>query len=132
MPAPPAEAKLRALLAWAAAAAILGVLFFFGLREYGSMEAAATGERAQLRFQGDPIEALIELAGCEACDLRDRNRAVWALGQLGDRRALPPLRRQVRGRPCNHAVEICQRELQKAIRKLEGSWALRCALGLRR
>jgi hypothetical protein len=43
---------------------------------------------AQSQFPGNRIEALIALVKCESCNRRDRNNAVWALGQLGDQRAL--------------------------------------------
>ncbi len=55
-----------------------------------------------------------------ATPLRDRNRAIWAIGQLGDRRALPPLEGLVTGAPCDHAAAVCQYELKKAIRQCRG------------
>ena len=47
--------------------------------------------QAQSRFPGDRTEALIALAKCQTCDVRDRNHAVWTLGQLDDQTALPVL-----------------------------------------
>jgi hypothetical protein len=52
--------------------------------------------------------------------LRERNRAVCALGQIGDRRALPVLQKHYSGKPCDHGSALCQRELGKAIELVEG------------
>ena len=73
------------------------------------------------RFEGDRIDALIALADCADCRVEDRNRAVWALGQFRDKRALPVLQKYYDGTPCSHACSICQRELEKAIRWTEGN-----------
>ena len=48
-------------------------------------------QTAQAQFPGKRIEALMAMVDCESCSLRDRNNAVWALGQLDDARALPVL-----------------------------------------
>jgi len=47
------------------------------------------------------------------------NHAFWALGQLGDKRALPFLRKLLTGEPCDHETNLCQGEIQEAIQKLE-------------
>ncbi len=47
--------------------------------------------KAQLQFPGTRTEALIALVKCQSCDVRDRNNAVWTLGQLDDPAALPVL-----------------------------------------
>ncbi|NQT03134.1 MAG: hypothetical protein HQ580_13990, partial [Planctomycetes bacterium] len=47
------------------------------------------------------------------------NHAFWALGQLGDKRALPFLRNLVTGEPCDHETNLCQGEIKEAIHKLE-------------
>ena len=47
------------------------------------------------------------------------NRYIWALGQLGDKRALPFLKSLVTGEPCDHETNLCQGEIQEAIQKLE-------------
>jgi len=56
-------------------------------------------------------------------DFRSRNRAVWALGQLGDGRALPVLKKYYTGRvPAREPIDrmMSQRELKKAIRLAAG------------
>ncbi len=73
-------------------------------------------------YQGERVEALIAFVESENHSLRQRNRAVWALGQIGDRRALPVLRGFYTAGPCDHDRALCQHELQKAIKLCEGSF----------
>jgi len=75
---------------------------------------------AMQQYPGDRIEALITYVKNENHSLRQRNRAVWALGQIGDQRALPVLTESYTGRPCDHDNCLCQRELQKAIELCKG------------
>lgn len=85
----------------------------------GSGVRAASG-LAVREYGGDQISALMAFAGSPSQSLRDRNRAVWALGQLGDARALTILEKHYTGKPCEHNRELCQRELEKAIRLCRG------------
>jgi hypothetical protein len=75
-------------------------------------------QRAQEHYSGDHIEALIATVECESCNLRERDSAVWALGPLADRRALPVLEKHYTGKPCNHLTRICEYELSKALRQV--------------
>lgn len=78
-------------------------------------------EKAALReHPGDPVAALIAYADTTEHGLRERNRAVWALGQLGSPRALPVLEKYFTGGPCHRERELCQRELSKAIELCRG------------
>jgi len=47
--------------------------------------------KAQSQFPGNRVQALIALVKCQSCDRRDRNNAVWTLGQLDSPAALPVL-----------------------------------------
>jgi hypothetical protein len=76
---------------------------------------------AMAKYGGDRVEALIAQVDCQTCSLTERNHAVWALGQLTDKRALPVLRKYYTGEPCDHSRLICQREITKAIRWTEGN-----------
>lgn len=75
---------------------------------------------AMQRYEGDAVEALMEQVGDSARPLADRNEAVWALGQMGDSRALQVLQHYSTGGPCHHETALCERELAKAIKHLEG------------
>jgi hypothetical protein len=76
--------------------------------------------RARLSFPGDPGKALIAVATSGDFPLKDRNRAIWALGQTGDVRAVGALEALLTGEPCDHASAVCQRELRRAIRQCRG------------
>ena len=80
----------------------------------------AASEAALLEQPGDRVLALIAYVESSKHTLRDRNRAVWALGQLGDARALPVLERNLTGTDCDHQRALCQYELRKAIRLCRG------------
>jgi hypothetical protein len=64
---------------------------------------------------GDDVAALVALMDSDKQKLEARNRAVWALGRLGDPKALPALEKHFDGKPCNHDERLCQYELAKAI-----------------
>ncbi len=75
---------------------------------------------AQESVPGDAVTALLTVVKTEDFSLSERNRAVWALGQLGDPRALSTMEGLFTGQDCNHATEICQHELSKAIKLCQG------------
>ena len=86
--------------------------------------------RATQEYSGDRIEALIAYVQSKKHSLRDRNRAVWALGQMGDGRALSVLEKFYLGELCDHSKFLCQYELKKAINLCKGglnlcSWVTR-------
>ena len=83
-----------------------------------------TCEMATRKYPGDKVEALIMFVeskeyGYNAHRYRANNHAFWALGQLGDKRALPFLRKLLTGGPCDHETNLCQGEIQEAIQQLE-------------
>lgn len=108
---------------WWAALMVLGttgvVVAFLTLSWWIRIEAARTADEARQQFGGDRIEALATMME-SALPLRERNRAVWALGQLRDPRALPVLQRHYTGGPCDHVRHLCQDELRKAIALCKG------------
>ena len=79
---------------------------------------------ATRKYPGDKVEALMKFVeskeyGYDAHRYRPNNHAFWALGQLGDKRALPFLRKLLTGEPCDHETNLCQGEIKEAIDKLE-------------
>jgi HEAT repeat protein len=107
------------------AASGLGLLALYG---WIAWDVRRTADKAVAEFGGDRVSALTELVECQDCGLRERNLAVWSLGQLGDRRGLAVLKKYHTQSPCNHAVDLCQYELGKAIKKMEGTWNLSASL----
>jgi hypothetical protein len=80
---------------------------------------------AQDRYEGDCVEALISYLNDENNSYQSRNSAIWALGQLGDERALPTLKNLFTGdipekEPLNK--KISQYELKKAINLSSGGF----------
>jgi len=69
----------------------------------------------------DEIEAAMMQMQSPSCTLKQRNRAVWVLGRLSDKKALPVLMKEYTGQPCQHDKFLCQSELKKAIRRCGGS-----------
>ncbi|MHC4116465.1 MAG: hypothetical protein ACYSWO_03050 [Planctomycetota bacterium] len=78
--------------------------------------------QAVRRYPGDRTEALIKYVESESHSLRQRNRSVWALGQIGDKRALPVLEKFYTGQACDHDSRLCEGELYKAIKLCKGSF----------
>jgi hypothetical protein len=79
---------------------------------------------AQKEFGGDCVEALIAVFESDQQPFYQKNEAIWALGQIGDRRALPALEKMYTGepceKPCNSRMTICQYGLEKAIKNCKG------------
>lgn len=118
--------------AWALAIALTMMVLLLGLEGTIRLTARRTGTRAAAQFGGDRITGLMALVDCRHCPLRDRDLGVWALGELRDRRALSVLQAHYTGGKCNHDAGLCQYELGKAIRKIEGNWNLRSSAAFRR
>jgi len=95
---------------------VLFVGISFGIRSaVKEMSTEATKE-----YPGDRVEALIAYVRSENHSLKKRNRAVWALGQIGDNRALAVLESFYTGGGCDHEKQLCQRELKHAIHGCKG------------
>jgi len=84
----------------------------------------------------DCVEALIAQLEDEHQDFRSRNYAIWGLGAMGDRRALPILQTYYTGKiPDREPLDevISQYELKKSIHLANGglnvaAWAWRWSL----
>ena len=81
----------------------------------GLDEWCATAQASHPRL-GDDVAALLDYVQSESHSLRDRNFAVWALGQARDPRALPVLEVYYTGAKCEHDRYLYQGELAKAIK----------------
>jgi hypothetical protein len=99
------------------------VLLLFAYGSVCLIIGAGVGDamtRALERFPENGTDALIFVAGSADFTLKARNRAIWALGQIGDVRALGRLESLRTGKPCDHGAAVCQHELRKAIRQCRG------------
>ncbi len=71
---------------------------------------------------GDHVSALVDFMNSKERSLHDRNhKAIWTLGQLRKPEALPALQAAYTGGPCNHKKNLCQYELEKAIKLCGGT-----------
>ena len=80
----------------------------------------ATGK---YKDQEECVSALIKQLDDEDNSLRERNYAIWSLGQLGDEQALPVLEKYYTGIiPDREPYDktLSQYEMKKAIKLLEG------------
>jgi len=120
----------RNILYAAAVGVSVFLLFFVVTCTWIGYEVKDCCQEAQMGYDGDCVEALIALLGDEERGFRERNSAVWALGQLGDSRALPILESYYTGDiPDREPLDgtISQYELKKAINLAGGGVNLTAA-----
>jgi len=125
--APRCGVRSNRLLLICTVAVVMAGIAFLALVAIGSSIGSGVRSVSSEALQhrpGDRVLALMEYVESDAHRLQDRNRAVWALGQLGDARALPVLEKYFTGGPCDHQRALCQRELEKAIRLCKGGFNL--------
>jgi len=106
-------------------------LLLLALHHISTQVRAACSEAAS-EFDGDCVEALAAYVESEHHTYQERNHAIWALGEIGDRRALPTLERllggELSGSPCDTSRGICRYSVEKAIELcrglniVQGSW----------
>lgn len=99
-------------------------------------EVVSACRSAQQQYEGDCVEALASVVRDEGQSFTARNDAIWALGQLGDARALPTLEEFYSGEMPEREPwdkTLSQYELQKALALLQGgsnylAWTWRWAV----
>lgn len=107
--------------------ALGGLVFFFILMTTSIWIGQSVEEKcvmAQEKYGGECVEALRAKLEDPSVSLDEKNKTVWALGQLGDRKALSVLKKYYTGEPCDHEKYLCQYELEKAIKLLDGGFNL--------
>lgn len=81
--------------------------------------------KATQECDGDCIEVLIAYVESDNHSFEDKHKATWALGEIGDPRALLVLERLYAGkpcvRPCKYDEYIHQHQLTNSIRLCRGS-----------
>lgn len=98
---------------------VLGFTLVKGKMQHDFWEICSLAQLAYPQAE-EPLEALLVWVQSPSHDLKERNRGVWALGHLRDQRALPVLEQYFHGGECDHENEVCQRELEKAIKLIKG------------
>ncbi len=100
----------------------LVIIFVMTCLSIGSSVKEAC-QLAQDKYEGNCVDSLIVFLDDEENSFKDRNTAIWALGQLGDVKALETLNNYYTGNiPDREPLEegISQYELKKAIKLCEG------------
>ena len=103
---------------------IVFVVVILSLSLWIELELKKTCVKAIEKYPSDKVEALMmsletDTYGLDVNLYKENLRIIWALGQLGDKQALPFLKDLQTGKPCDHETNICQEEIQNAIDKLE-------------
>lgn len=111
---------IKVTLVLAGLALLVGLVAYVCISLRIGAGVRAASDTAMKQYPGDRVEALMQCVEDSMHTLQERNRAVWALGHLRDQRALTTLQKYHTGNSCDHANALCQRELNKAIRLLEG------------
>ena len=99
---------------------VLPLVAFVAVSWVIGTDVRAARDAALEAHAGDQVGALMAVVETPTHSLQERNRAIWALGQLGDSRALPVLEKHFTGGPCDHERALCQRELGKALELCRG------------
>lgn len=101
----------------------MGLLLFVITGTWIGFEVKQVCATAKLNYSGECVEALVAQLDDTNNSFYDRNKAIWALGQLSDSKALPTLQKYYSGNipdsePLNETIS--QYELKKAIKLTEG------------
>ncbi|MBU0707954.1 HEAT repeat domain-containing protein [Patescibacteria group bacterium] len=114
--------KAKDLIIYGGSICLAVIIFLFllttNLIGYGVKDGC---QLAKDKYPGSCVEALIAYLDDDSNDMRSRNTAIWALGQLGDKQALPALNERYVGVPEGKeplSKTISQYELKKAINLL--------------
>ena len=99
------------------------LLFFVITCTWIGFDVKSQCERAEDKYDKDCVESLVMLLDNEDESFHARNSAIWALGQMGDSRALPILEKYYTGdiperEPLNKVIS--QYELKKALALARG------------
>jgi hypothetical protein len=113
---------------------IVVVAVFLGIGGFGlslrsiHSRVEITVRSAQSRYSGDAAEALMSLLESDSATYREKNRAIWALGQIGDKRALPVLQRldtgEVQKTPYDPSQYIVLYSVRKAIKQIQSDFSM--------
>ena len=108
----------RWFLYWLVLGAGLFILLFLVTTTLIGVEVKGRCLAAQGKYQGDCIEALVKTLEDKGNSFRERNYAIWSLGQLGEKKALSVLETFYTGNISSRESYddgLSQYELRKAI-----------------
>lgn len=97
-------------------------VIYAGLRVWILNDAYQFAKLAAEHFNSDKTTALLMVVDSDEYTFKEKNKAVWAMGVLKEKDALPKLEMLYTGDECSHDSAICQYELYKAIHKIRGDF----------
>lgn len=119
----------RKLLILSASLVILLVFGFFAIYIWIDVDVKKNIKTAREMYSGNAEDALIEYLLDTTNAFRDRSSvAIWTLGQINSKKALPILNGLYQidpeGKTCygKHDSVLCQYEIYKAINAAESNW----------
>lgn len=92
---------------------------YLSTRIWVYFDAKKVAKQAVEVYQKDVTTSMIEQLKCDTVSLSSKNRVIWAIGIVGNTTALPYLKTLLTGQECDHEKYVCQKELLKAIDKLQ-------------
>jgi len=103
---------------------IAGIVVFGAILIYTSSviyrEVYEISSVARSKYKLNSVESLIKLIESDDHSFKEKNTAIWALGQFADEKALPFLEKiepeSDPSDPCNRQKALCKREVQRAIK----------------
>ena len=102
---------------------IIGFILFLITSLWIGSDVRRYCKSAKRTYGGDCVSALSEMVDDTNMPFRDRNHAVWTLGQLGNPKALTYLNKYYTGRISeteNLDLMLSQYEMTKAIKLMQG------------
>lgn len=100
---------------------VFGALVFFGFSLFTIYSGVKTAcLKAKEEYRLDCVDSLIAYVNSEKASFREKNSAIWALGQIADKKALPFLEELNDSLPaqesCQYDHFLCRYEVEKAIK----------------
>lgn len=102
---------------------LLVFLFFLAILAWINLTVYSNCQNAKEKYDGNCREALSELLSDESNSFKDRNDAIWSLGQIGDSNALEVLEKHYTGKIPDrepYGEVLSQYEIKKAINLVKG------------
>lgn len=102
---------------------IIGFIIFIITSLWIGSDVRRYCKTAKKYYEGNCVSVLTELVNDSSMPYRDRNHAIWALGQLGNSKALPFIIKHYTGNiPEKESIDVglSQYEMLKAIKLIQG------------
>lgn len=104
---------------------LIGVIIFIITSLWIGSDVRRYCKSAKKIYTGDCVSALSEMVDDTSMPLRDRNHAIWALGQIGNPKALSYITKNYTGKtPEKESLDtkLSQYEMTKAIKLMQGGF----------